>query len=119
MRQRSGELPLSQRQDREDATQDRGRRAFPVAGVAACAAQRVPACAQLRLSASQLQALDRFAASVVEVRSGPGFGMVQATSADPVHVLRGGDGDRQNADCVAVLRSHAGAHCHSGDAVTM
>jgi len=57
--------------------------------------------------------------SLSEVRSGPGFGMVQAARADPVHVLRGGDGDRENADCVAVLRGHAGAYCHSGDAVTM
>ena len=45
---------------------------FPVAGLAACAAQGLSARAQLRLSASELQALDRLAARAAEVRSGLG-----------------------------------------------
>jgi hypothetical protein len=41
LRQWSGELPVSRRQERKDRTPDCARRALPVAGVAACAAQRV------------------------------------------------------------------------------
>src|SRR3972149_11110615 len=54
VRQWSGELPVSRRQERKDGTPDRVRGAFPVAGVAACAAERFPACPQLWLSASEL-----------------------------------------------------------------
>ena len=35
--------------------------------------------------------------------------MDQATTRDPVLLLRGSDGDRENANSVAVLRGHAGA----------
>ena len=48
-----------------------------MAGVAACAAERISARSKFRLSAFQLQAPDRFAASGVEVQSGPGIGLDQ------------------------------------------
>ncbi|MDA8260828.1 MAG: transposase [Betaproteobacteria bacterium] len=77
------------------------------------------ACAQLRLSAPQLQAPDRLAASATEVRSRPGDGMGQTTRTHPVRLLRGGDGDRANADSAGVRRAAAGPHCDSRCAVTM
>lgn len=60
--------------------------------------------AQLRLPASQLQARDRLAAPAAQIRTGPGAGLGQATCADPVQLLRGGDGDRANADSLGVRR---------------
>ena len=59
------------------------------------------------------------AACAAEVRPGSGDGMVQGTRADPVHELRGGDGDCENADSVGVLWGHAAAHCHPGNPLTM
>jgi hypothetical protein len=53
----------------EEGTADRVRRSFPVAGPAACLAEGLPAGAQLRLFAPQLQARDRLAARAAEVRS--------------------------------------------------
>ena len=116
---RAGQLPLSQRQDREAGTAHHVRRAVPVAGVAACAAQGIQACAQLRLSAPQLQTLDRLAASAAQVRSGLGSGVGQAARADSVRLLRCGDDDRANADSVGMLRGHANANCPRGGALTM
>ena len=80
---------------------------------------RLPAGAQLRLSASQLQALDRLATPAAEVRSGSGAGLGQDAGADPVQLLRGGDGDREDADSVGVFRGHADPHCYRGNALTM
>ena len=60
----------SQRQDRKDGAANRSRRALLVAGFAACVAQGVPACPQLRLCASQLQALDRLAAMLLKFAPG-------------------------------------------------
>ena len=77
------------------------RPGFPVVGLAACAAQRFPAGAQLRVSASQLQATDRLAACASEIRSGSGAGLGQGTATVPVRMLRGGDGGRENADSLA------------------
>ena len=95
------------------------RGGFPLAGRAACAAQRSPAGAQLRFSAPQLQAADRFAACGTEVRSGSGAGLGQGTATVPVRMLRGGDGDCENADSVGDREAHAGAYCHSGGALTL
>jgi len=106
---------LSQRQDREDGTQDRVRCAFSVARLPACAAQRLPAGAQLWLSASQLQAPDRLVACAAQVRPWSGRRLVQTTRADPVHLLPGGDDDHENAASVGVLRGRPGANCYSGD----
>ena len=81
----------------------------------------VPARAQLWLSSSQLQAPDRLAAPAAEVRPRSGDGMVQGMRADPVHLLRSGDGDCENVDCLRVLRDHASAtnaRCHSRGALT-
>jgi hypothetical protein len=62
---------------------------FPVAGPAACAAQGLSPCAQLRLSASELQAADRLAAPAAQVRSGPVAGLGQGTGADSVFACCG------------------------------
>ena len=119
LRRRPGQLPLSQQQDREAGTAHHVRRAVPVAGVAACAAQGIQACAQLWLSTPQLQALDRLAACAAQVRSGPGSGMGQAARTDSMRLLRCGDDDRANADSVGMLRGHANANCPRGGALTM
>ena len=74
----------------------------------------MPAGAQLRVSAPQLQAPDRLAAPGAEVRCGSVDGVDEGTSADSVFLLRGGDGDRANAAAVGVLRRWVAAHCHSG-----
>ena len=79
----------------------------------------IQACAQLWLSAPQLQALDRLAASAAQVRSGPGSGVGQAARADSVRLLWCGDDDRANADSVGMLRGHANANCPRGGALTM
>ena len=117
--QRPGELPLSRRQDREDGAAHRFRRAFYVAGSAACVAQRLPARAQFRLSASQLQAPDRLAARAAEVRSWPGTDMGQATRTHSLPVLRGSDDHRENAAALAVLGAPADPTCRPGSALTM
>ena len=39
--------------------------------------------------------------------------------ADPVHLLRGGDADREDADSGGVLRGDTGADCRAGGALTM
>ena len=78
----------------------RVRRTIPVAGVAACAAQGIQACAQLWLSAPQLQALDRLAAGAAQVRPDPGGGVGQAARTHSLRLLRCGDDDRANADSV-------------------
>ncbi len=92
---------------------------IPVADHPACAAQRLPACPQLRLPASQLQAPDRLAARAAEVRSRPGSGMDQATTRDPVRLLRGGDEDRANADSFLAPAAHVRPHCAFGSPLTM
>ena len=56
--------------------------------------------AKLRFSAPQLQATDRLAACASEIRSGSGAGLGQGTATVPVRMLRGGDGDCENADSV-------------------
>jgi hypothetical protein len=112
LRQRAGELPLSQRQDDEEGAADRVRRSVPVAGPAACLAEGLPAGAQLRLFAPQLQARDRLAARAAEVRSWSDLGLGQATGTDSVHLLWGRDGDRANAHSFAV--HGAAAHLHRG-----
>ena len=59
--------------------------------------------AQLWVSAFELQAADRFAASGAEVRSGAGAGVVclgQTSCAVPVLLLRGGDDDCADADSI-------------------
>ena len=63
------------------------------------------------------RALDRLAEPAAEVRPCSGDGMVQGTRPDPMHVPRGGDGDRENAHSVGVLRDHARAYCPCGDAL--
>ena len=71
------------------------------------------------VSAPQLQAADRFAACGTEVRSGSGAGLGQGTAIVPVRMLRGGDGDCENANSVGDREAHAGAYCHSGGALTL
>ena len=83
------------------------------------AAQRLPPFAQLRLPASELQAADLLAALATEIPSWPDDGLVQETRADPVHLLRGGDGDRQNPDSIRVLGSSPDSDFHRGDALTV
>ena len=85
----------------------------------ACAAQGVPPRAQFRLPASELQAPDRVAASASEVRSNAGAGMGEATRADHLHLLRGGDDDRADADSSAVCAPGAGPDRCRGCALTM
>ena len=104
-----------ERQDRQVRTAHSLRRAFPVAGPAACVAQGLSARAQFRLSASELQAPDRVAARVAEVRSRPNHPMDQATRADPVRLLWRGDDDRENTDSTHGLHTHHDADSHSGD----
>ena len=74
--------------------------------------------AQFRLSASELQASDCFAAPVAQVRAGLGIGLGQGAGADPVRLLRGGDGDRENADSNTV-RGVARPPCRRGRPLTM
>ena len=85
----------------------------------ACAAQGLATGPQLRLSASELQAPDRVAASAAEVRSHAGAGMGEATRADHLHLLRGGDDDREDADSNAVSEAGAGRNRCRGCALTM
>ena len=102
-------------------TGKRERRTVPGAPflwlVAACAVQGFPSGAQLRLSASELQAADRLVAGAVDVRSGSVAGLDQGAGADPVPLLRRGDGDREEADSVGWRRGHAAADCRSGDSL--
>ena len=114
LRQGAGEFPLSRRKDREGGAANRSRRALSMAGVAARAAQGIQACAQLRLFASQLQARDRIAACAAQVRSRANDDMVQTTRADSVHMLRGGDDDREDANSVGVHCGRPDANCSSG-----
>ncbi len=62
---------------------------------------------------------DRLAALAAEVRSGSGAGLGQGAGADPVQLLRGGDGDREDANSIRVVRGHPGAHCRRGGPLTM
>ena len=75
--------------------------------------------AHLWLSAPQLQATDRLAAGGAEIRSGLGPGLGKGTATVPVRMLRGGDGDCENANSVGDREAHAGAYCHSGGALTL
>ena len=54
--------------------------------------------AQLRVSASELQAPDRALAGAAEVRSRSGGGLGQAASVDSVYLLRSGDEGRADAN---------------------
>jgi len=119
LRQRPGALPLPKRQDRQVRTAHTARCGFPLAHPTARLAQGFPARSQLRLPAPQLQAPDRFAAGGAEVRSWSNHRMDQATRANPMRLLRGGDGDSKNADSLGVPRGHANAHCHLGHALSM
>ena len=69
--------------------------------------RRTPLGAQFRVLASQLQALDRLVAAVAEVRADAGLG--QATTADLVSLLRGGDGDCEDGHSCAVRWAAGGA----------
>ena len=91
-----GQLSVSEREDKEVGITDRHRRAFSVAGPADHAAQGFAARAQLRLSASELQALDRLAALAAQIRAA-GYGRrSQTKTGHPVSLLREGDADRAN-----------------------
>ena len=87
--------------------------------LSACVAQRLPACAQLRVSASELQKPDRALAGAAEVRSRSGVGLDQATRADSVYLLRGGDEDRAHPHCSVVCRGSADPACGSGGQLIM
>ena len=88
---------------------------FPLAHRAARLAQGLPARAQLRLPAPQLQAPDRLAAGGAEVRSRSNHPMDQATRADPVCVLWRADDDRANTDSTHGLDTHHHSDSHSGN----
>jgi hypothetical protein len=68
------------------------------------AAQGVSSRAQLRLPARQLQAADRLAASLAEVRSQPLHATAQGAASDALLVLWCPDGDRQDADSIDIAR---------------
>jgi Putative transposase len=95
------------------------RRAFPVAGAPACAAQWAPTRAQLWLPASELQVVDRFAALVAQVRSCPEDALAQEAFADSVPLLRSGDGYYQNPDSIRVLRPRPDSDSHRGGALSV
>ena len=82
-----------------------------ISHLSAWVAQRFPVCAQLRVSASELQTPDRALAGAAEVRSGSGGGLDQATRADSVYLLRGGDEDRAHANRGDDRRSTRRAAC--------
>lgn len=90
-----------------------------MAGAATRATQGISARAQLRLSASELQALDRLAARAAEVRTESDHGLGPRTRADPVRLLRGGDGDREDADPGSVRGGVSGADCRAEGPLTM
>ncbi|MCA9233430.1 MAG: hypothetical protein KDA57_22510, partial [Planctomycetales bacterium] len=72
-----------------------------------------------RLPAPQLQAPDRLAAGGAEARPAPVDDRSQATAADPVHLLRGGDGNRKNTASGGARQDDSDANCHTRDALTM
>jgi hypothetical protein len=75
--------------------------------------------AQLRLSASELQAADRLAAPAAQIRSYSHAALDEETRADPVPLLWGGDGDRQNPDSIGVLGPSPDSDSHPGNTVTV
>ncbi|MCY1548731.1 hypothetical protein D9M68_848580 [compost metagenome] len=73
------------------------RRAAPVAGVAACAVERLPPGQELRLPASEPKAVDRLAARAAQARRAPS-GAATATAGDALPVLQRSHGGHQDAD---------------------
>ena len=118
MKKQAGGLPLSKRQDRADRTARRERRRLSLDGLAAFAAQGFQAGTQLRLSAPQLQAFDRLAAGVAQIRSGSVDGIGEGTATDSVFLLRGGDAHRQNTASLSAWR-YIGADCRGAGALIM
>ena len=90
-----------------------------ISHLSAWVAQRLPACAQLRVSASELQTPDRALAGAAEVRSNSGGGLGQTASAVPVYLLRGSDEDRANAHCGVPDRRPCCATCRPGGVLIM
>ena len=60
---------------------------------------------QLRLAASELQAADRLAASVAQVRAGVGTGAGEAACARYLYLLWSGDDDRADTDSIGASGS--------------
>ena len=105
LRERPGEIPLSQCRNQQVAKAHARRHRFPLVDRPARTAQGISPRPQLRLSARQLQAPYWFAASVAEVRSRPFYSATQATTTDALLLLWRCDGDRQDADSIDIARS--------------
>ena len=112
LRERSGHVPLSRQQHRQEHDTDRQRRALFVAGVATRLAQRVSALTQLWFAPSQLQAPPAVGAAghgaqARRYGARPGghaaiYTVIDAASIErtpqtAVPLLRRGDGDRASA----------------------
>lgn len=110
-------FPTSKREDRANGEADGFRRRLPLAGAAACAAEGVSPRPQFWFPASQLQAPDRAAAFVAEVRSTPGIGVSQGPRAHRLHLLWRSDEDRADADSVDARGSADAATCRAGCAL--
>jgi len=84
----------------------------PLAPSPARAAQGLSPGAQFRLSARQLQAPDRLAAPLAEVRSEAFHARVQGAARDALRVLWRRDGDRQDAHSSDIVRGRPGLDAH-------
>jgi len=96
LREWPGELPLAQRGNRQVGKAHAQRCRFPLVDSPARAAQGLSPRTQLRLPARQLQAPDRLAAPLAEVRSEPLQASAQGAASDASRVLwrRDGGSDR-------------------------